>query len=297
MKFTELLAFPLKPASLVVSNRKKSVPQYGASLACCLRALPGLRGARCSGALFLWLMREIMGRYFPSRKAQKILRWIAVLPVSIIGSCIAYSVFYFLNYYAAAYFFAFDMGGGFLFRLYNLYVSNLVFGLAFIHLACYIAPNFKRAVAIVLTALFIILTIVSCGIWLFVTHEYYNLAAGFVRLFGVLLAMCFYINEYSYVKKAKEQAKKAIADLGELPDPRRDPLLQLVELVLFDENGNLDPPTQVDLTDEEWETFGTIENAGKVLRKLIKSEHLELPESLEQKKEWAASLVGLALEE
>ncbi|MCK4788707.1 MAG: hypothetical protein KAV87_33500 [Desulfobacteraceae bacterium] len=241
-----------------------------------------------------------MGRYFSSRKVQKILRWIAVLPVSIIGSCIAYSVFYFLNYYAAAYFFAFDTGGGvflLFFRLYNLFLSSFVSGFAFIHLACYIAPNFKRAVAIVLTALFVILTIVFCGIWLFVTHEYYNLAAGLGGLFGVLPAMCFYINEYSYVKKAKEQAKKAIADLGDWPDPNRDPLLQLVELLLFDENGNLDPPYQVDLSDLEWEYFLEIEDVEKVLRKLIKSEHMELPKDHEQMRVWATELVGLALEE
>ncbi len=238
-----------------------------------------------------------MGRYFSSRKVQKILRWIAVLPVSIIGSWIAYTVFYFLNYCGAAYFFAFEMGGGFFFRLYNLFLSSLVSGLAFIHLACYIAPNFKRAVSIVLTALFIILTIVSCGIWLFVTHEYYNLVAGFGGLFGVLVTMCFYIDKYSYVWKAKKQAVKVINELGEWPDPNRDPLLQLVELLLFDEIGNLDPPYQVDLTDQEWENFQLIDDVEKVLRKLIKSEHMELPKDHEKMRVWAAELVGLALEE
>lgn len=240
-----------------------------------------------------------MGRYFSSRKVQKILRWIAVLPVSIIGSWIAYTVFYFLNYYAAAYFFAFDMGGflSLFFRLYILFVSSLFSGIAFIHLACYIAPNFKRVVSIVLTALFVIRTIVFCGIWLFVTHEYYNLVAGFGGLFGVLVTMCFYIDKYSYVKKAKEQAKKAIQDLGEFPDPNRDPLLQLVELLLFDEIGNLDPPYQVDLSDQEWENFQLIDDVEKVLRKLIKSEHMELPKDHEQMRVWAASLVGLAVEE
>jgi len=239
-----------------------------------------------------------MGRYFSSRKVQKILRWIAVLPISIIGSSIAYTGFYFLNYYAAAYFFAFDVEGfvPLLFRLYNLFLSSFVSGLAFIHLACYIAPNFKRAVSIVLTALFIILTSVFCGIWLFVTHKYYNLAAGLGGLLGVLMAMCFYINEYSYVKKAKEQAKKAIRGLGELPDPKRNPLLQLVELLLIEE-GELSPPSQVDLSDQEWENFQAIEDAGKVLSKLVKSEHLELPEDLDKMKVWAASLVGLVLEE
>ena len=108
--------------------------------------------------------------------------------------------------------------------------------------------------------------------------------------------MCFYINEYSYVKKAKEQAKKAIQDLGEFPDPRRDPLLQLVELLLV-EDGELSPPYQVDLTDQEWENLQAIEDAGKVLSKLIKSEHMELPKDHEKMRVWAASLVGLVLEE
>ncbi len=219
MKFTELSAFQSKSPVLKHRNVKDQCPDMGHCLRVLCRLWRALTGHNIAVPFFLWLMREIMGRYFSSRKAQKILRWIAVLPVSIIGSCIAYSVFYFLNYYAAAYFFAFDMGGGFFFRLYNLFLSSLVSGLAFIHLACYIAPNFKRAVSIVLTALFIILTIVSCGIWLFVKHEYYNLAAGFGGLFGVLAAMCFYINEYSYVKKAKEQAKKAIRNLGSPPTP------------------------------------------------------------------------------
>jgi hypothetical protein len=88
-----------------------------------------------------------------------------------------------------------------------------------------------------------------------------------------------------------------IQDLGEFPDPNRDPLLQLVELLLFDENGNLDPPYQVDLSDLEWEYFLEIEDVEKVLRMLIKSEHMELPKDHEQMKVWAAELVALALAE
>ena len=106
--------------------------------------------------------------------------------------------------------------------------------------------------------------------------------------------MCFYINEYSYIKKAKEQAKKAIVDLGDWPDPNRDPLLQLVELLLFDENGNLDPPPRVEITDLEWEYFLEIEDVEKVLRRLIKSEHMEIPKDHEEMRMWAAELVGLA---
>lgn len=187
----------------------------------------------------------------------------------------------------------------FFFRLYNLFLSSLVSGLVFIHLACYIAPKFKRAVSIVLTALFVILTSVFCGIWLFVTHEYYNLAAGLGGLLGVLPAMCFYIDEYSYVKKTKKQAVKVITeDLGEPLDPKQDPILQVIELLLIEE-GELSPPPQVDLTDQEWENFQAIEDVEKVraLNKLVKSESLELPESLEKMKVWAASLVGLVLEE
>jgi hypothetical protein len=98
------------------------------------------------------------------------------------------------------------------------------------------------------------------------------------------------------LKKAKEQAKKTIRGLEELPDPKRDPLLQLVELLLV-EDGNLNPLAHVDLSELEWENFQAIEDAEKVLSRLIKSEHLELPEDLEQMKVWAASLVGLAVEE
>lgn len=73
----------------------------------------------------------------------------------------------------------------------------------------------------------------------FVTHEYYNLAAGLGGLFGVLPAMCFYINEYSYVKKAKEQAVKVITEgLGEPLDPKQNPILQMVELLLIEEGGD-----------------------------------------------------------
>ena len=98
------------------------------------------------------------------------------------------------------------------------------------------------------------------------------------------------------MSELNEQAKKAIKELGELPDPNRDPLLQLVELLLV-EDGELSPPPQVDLSDQDWERFLLHEDVEKVLKKLIKSEHLELPESLEQKKVWAGNLVELALEE
>ena len=54
---------------------------------------------------------------------------------------------------------------------------------------------------------------------------------------------------------------------------------------------------QVDLTDQEWEYFQLIDDVEKVLRKLIKSEHMELPKDHEQMKVWAAELVGLALSE
>ena len=103
----------------------------------------------------------------------------------------------------------------------------------------------------------------------------------------------------SFSSKAKEQAAKVITEeLGEPLNPRQNPILQLVELVLVDgRSGFVNPPPQIEITDREWEeSYLGHENLEKVVNRIINGEQIAPPRGgIEDLRYWAAEIVALVV--
>ena len=103
----------------------------------------------------------------------------------------------------------------------------------------------------------------------------------------------------SFSSKAKEQAAKVITEeLGEPLNPRQNPILQLVELVLVDgRSGFVNPPPQIEITDQEWEeSYLGRENLEKVVNRIINGEQIAPPRGgIEDLRYWAAEIVALVV--
>lgn len=90
-------------------------------------------------------------------KTKTIFRWIAVLPASIIGMFIGY-VLAILN----GNFFGNSTNVISINTIITFVISNAVSGAAFIYAGTYMAPNYKKITAIILTVLFSIFGTISC---------------------------------------------------------------------------------------------------------------------------------------
>lgn len=81
-----------------------------------------------------------------------ILRWILLLPASIIGSYLAYIIFYLINTYTpfrGSHYTNIDK----LWDYSIMFVSHIFMGMAFIGIGVYIAPSHKKACSCVLFAI------------------------------------------------------------------------------------------------------------------------------------------------
>src|SRR5689334_1500907 len=107
------------------------------------------------------------------------LRWIGILPCSLLASVIVY-----LLYYYSSSFFA-DPNSG-----YTVYVApiiaSLVSGIAFIQAGKYIAPGFKKQVSF--TLLCIVLLLSGAGIFLDIANkEYFQVLKLIASLAGTII--------------------------------------------------------------------------------------------------------------
>jgi len=91
-----------------------------------------------------------------SPRAKNILRWIAILPASILASFIGYVIIIVYGRITRGF-----VGEGFFTDLITFVFSNIVMGYFPILIGCAVAPNYKKGVAIVLTSLYSMLSALS----------------------------------------------------------------------------------------------------------------------------------------
>lgn len=88
-------------------------------------------------------------------KALSILRWIVMLPAAAGGSLLAYYIVDILNRLGMA---RYGDPDSFMGKVFTQWASNLALGAAFVFIATYIAPSFKKQVAIFMAGLALLLS-------------------------------------------------------------------------------------------------------------------------------------------
>ncbi len=104
-------------------------------------------------------------------KWKQFLRWVSVLPASLIAGVIAHSIWRLLHLVTAARYIPTD---SWLNVIFMEVVSNLVMGFTIVYVAAYIAPRHKRVAAVSMAGLLLIISGVSL-LATFLTGKYLTL--------------------------------------------------------------------------------------------------------------------------
>lgn len=100
-----------------------------------------------------------------------ILRWIALLPASILGMMLSFLLWRILHNITAARYIDTDSWLNFIFVEI---MSNIIAGAAFVYIGFKVAPSDKKTVAIILTGLLLVVSGSSLFIVNFMTGEYFS---------------------------------------------------------------------------------------------------------------------------
>jgi hypothetical protein len=100
-----------------------------------------------------------------------ILRWIAILPASVLGMQLTFVLLRIINILFASHYIDTSSWMG---VLYTDIVSNLIAGVAFVYVGFKVAPSNQKIVAIVLAVLLLVISCLSLFFVNFITKEYYS---------------------------------------------------------------------------------------------------------------------------
>ncbi|MBS4028444.1 MAG: hypothetical protein KGZ58_07385 [Ignavibacteriales bacterium] len=100
-----------------------------------------------------------------------ILRWTAVLPVSILGMILAFGLWRLLHKLTVAGYIDTD---SWLNIVFVDIMSNVIAGMAFVYIGFKVAPAYQKTIAIILTGLLLIVSGSSLFIINFMTKEYFS---------------------------------------------------------------------------------------------------------------------------
>lgn len=132
-------------------------------------------------------------------KAINVLRWIVALPASILGGLVAYSIVVFLNRITMARYLDPD---SFMAEIFVQGIGNTIMGAAFVYIAIYTAPSYKKQTSIVMPGIALLIT----GMFLFpaiMTSNYWAIfSTVFINVGSIAMA-------YGVFRKEKENEEFA----------------------------------------------------------------------------------------